>query len=205
MSSASKHNGKRNTRNSGHRGNSHGSPQGQPELAPSHSQAENNVAQRSSKSASHSSNHRSSQTHRGSSRAGSSSAHGQLNTGLQHQASFSYQPILSAGSAPSSASGAGSSSMQELPKSVRNAAPELRTAIRRKQNNESAKRSREKKKLEEAEMFRKMQENDTRIGHLEQQVEKLTAALMSEEEKAATRRHTPSSPSTSAGFYGDPF
>lgn len=109
--------------------------------------------------------------------------------------------------APSSHA-AGPSGGLELPSSVRNAPPELRTSIRRKQNNESAKRSRERKRAEEAEMRRKMEENDVRIQHLEKEVETLTAALLNDVDPAdgrSGRRNPPSSPSTKPGFYGDPF
>lgn len=77
----------------------------------------------------------------------------------------------------SSSTRMGPSSSQEVPDSVRTATPELRAAIRRKQNSESAKRSRERKKAEENEMRRKIEENSERISRLEKQVDSLAATL----------------------------
>lgn len=82
----------------------------------------------------------------------------------------------------------GPSSFEEVPHSVRNASPELRAAIRRKQNSESAKRSRERKKAEENEMHRKVKENSKRIFHLEKQVDDLAATLKAK--RKITRNET---------------
>lgn len=57
-------------------------------------------------------------------------------------------------------------------------------------------------------MMRKMQENDSRIKNLEDQIEHLTAALTDDDQddgRSNRRPNPPPSPSTKPGFYGDPF
>ncbi|PXF49634.1 hypothetical protein BWQ96_00512 [Gracilariopsis chorda] len=99
-----------------------------------------------------------------------------------------------------------------IPYSLKDAPPELRPAIKRKQNREHAKRSRERKRAEEEDMIRKLECNDARIRMLEQQVETLTEELRNDPAPNGMvpsarydRREVPSSPSTKPGFYGDPF
>lgn len=98
----------------------------------------------------------------------------------------------------------------ELPRSVRNAPIELRAAIRRRQNNESAKRSRERRKEERELMEKQYEENELRIGRLEKQVDDLSAVLMS---KPSSHKRDGASASRARGhgghggqdFYGVPF
>lgn len=70
-------------------------------------------------------------------------------------------------------------SPEQLPRSVRNAPKELRAAIRRRQNNESAKRSRERRRHEKELMEEKIRENELRLSSLERQVDDLADAIIS--------------------------
>ena len=79
-----------------------------------------------------------------------------------------------------------------LPRSVKHAPPELRAAIRRRQNNEASKRSRDKQRNEMQLMERKYNENEMRLKSLEEKVEELSAEL------SPKLRRKPS-------FYGAPF
>lgn len=85
-----------------------------------------------------------------------------------------------------------------LPRSTRNVPPELRAAIRRKQNNESAKRCRQRENAELDEMEMKYLQNKARIDILERQVEELAAELTTP--KVSRRKKL----SVSRGvYYGD--
>lgn len=65
-----------------------------------------------------------------------------------------------------------------LPDSVKNAPADLRAAIRKRQNSESARRSRERNRAEMEHMERKFEENKTRIKDLERTIDKLSSELM---------------------------
>lgn len=73
-----------------------------------------------------------------------------------------------------------------VPRSVRNAPSELRAVIRRRQNNESSKRCRERRMAELAYMQRKYKENHDRIRHLERTLCNLSVELF-----AAVASHDP--------------
>lgn len=64
-----------------------------------------------------------------------------------------------------------------LPNSVRNAPTEMRSAIRRKQNNESSRRSRARKKMKDTYMREVAEKNADRIAQLERQVNELERTL----------------------------
>lgn len=92
----------------------------------------------------------------------------------------------------------------------------MRIAIRRRQNNESAKRSREKKQEEAQEMFNQILDNSDRIEKLEKQVDELSSILKPKEHKSSTRKGKRSSGSSYAPYpdpgspsdkspFGDPF
>ena len=65
-----------------------------------------------------------------------------------------------------------------LPRSVRNQSPEMRTAIRRRQSTECARRKREKDAAQRDYMERKYAENQSRIDVLERKIEMLSAELV---------------------------
>lgn len=67
-----------------------------------------------------------------------------------------------------------------LPRSVRGQTPEMRTAIRRRQSTECARRKREKDAAERDYMERKYAENQMRIDDLERKINMLSAELMSD-------------------------
>lgn len=124
-------------------------------------------------------------------------------------------PASAAGSSSRHSPQGGSSKSRvkddHIPYSLKDAPPELRPAIKRKQNREHAKRSRERKRAEEEDMIRKLDFNDARIRMLEQQVETLTEELRTDPLHSEVphsrydKRDVPSSPTTKPGFYGDPF
>lgn len=64
-----------------------------------------------------------------------------------------------------------------VPRSVRHAPPELHAEIRRRQNVESARRSRNRDRSERDMMERKYEENQRRISKLEKAVDDLTKEL----------------------------
>lgn len=70
-----------------------------------------------------------------------------------------------------------SSSDEGLPRSVRGAAPELRRQIRKRQNSESAKRCRQRKKLETARQSEEMLHQARTVARLEACVATLAARL----------------------------
>lgn len=88
----------------------------------------------------------------------------------------------------------------DLPKSVKHAPAELRAAIRRRQNNEASKRSRDKQRAEMEMMEKKYNENETRLKLLEKQVEELSAEL-----STRTHRNNGGGSSRRDGYYGEPF
>lgn len=67
---------------------------------------------------------------------------------------------------------------QAIPRSVRNAPPELRAEIRRNQNNESRRRGTERMRREQEMMERKYAENEARLDELTKQVDELSSELM---------------------------
>lgn len=67
-----------------------------------------------------------------------------------------------------------------LPRSVRNAPKDQRAAIRRRQNNESALRCRERKREEQQLMERQYNENQSRIDYLEKTVDEIVSVLASD-------------------------
>lgn len=64
-----------------------------------------------------------------------------------------------------------------LPRSVRGQPPELRTAIRRRQSAESARRRRERDATEMEKMERKVAENQRMMDALERTIDELSAEL----------------------------
>lgn len=68
-------------------------------------------------------------------------------------------------------------SSPDLPRSVRNASPDMRSAIRRQQNNESSRRSRARKRQEDEQIRVQVKIGEGRIKELEKQVSDLESTL----------------------------
>lgn len=66
---------------------------------------------------------------------------------------------------------------EDLPRSLRNAPLELRPAIRRRQNSESARRCRERKREEEKQIEQRFRNQESRLSSLEQKLDCLTNEL----------------------------
>ena len=104
------------------------------------------------------------------------------------------------------------SSRESLPSSVRNAPSGLRAAIRRKQNNESAKRCRERRNVEREMVRARYEESVARIARIESVLEEISATTGNKAAADAVQRsrriadgsarNRASDPSK---FYGDPF
>lgn len=89
--------------------------------------------------------------------------------------------------APSSKPGA-------LPKSVKNAPPHLRAAIRLNQNKESAQRVRDRKRAEEKALQEKIRKNNEKLAELERRAQNLTDVLVKRQKRnaqAAARKGKP--------------
>lgn len=159
-----------------------------------------------SKKTSSSHHHDGSGSSKGSSRSVPTSHH--RNTAKSSRGASHHSGAHRGTSHGSGASNSGSTS-QDLPRSVRNAPADLRPAIRRRQNNESAKRSREKKREEDAEMQEVFDQNSERIQQLEKQVDDLTTMLSVK--RSMKKRHDsqrkPEYPDggDGSGFFGIPF
>lgn len=99
------------------------------------------------------------------------------------------------------------SSESRLPNGVRHRPPEMRKSIRRKQNNDSAKRGREKKRMETNEIRTAVRDNNHRIKKLENQVEDLEATLRAKRKarKSKTDTNNPGEFFQREKFFGDPF
>ncbi|CAN8064887.1 unnamed protein product [Agarophyton chilense] len=91
----------------------------------------------------------------------------------------------------------------KIPYSLKDAPAELRPAIKRKQNREHARRSRERKRTEEEKMTQTVHMNASRIRMLETQIQVLTEELFNGDKQGASKSER--SPNTEQGFYGDPF
>lgn len=101
--------------------------------------------------------------------------------------------------------------LDNLPRGVRHRPPEMRTEIRRKQNNDSAKRGRERRRVENEEIKSQVKNNTQRIKKLENQVGDLEATLK-EKRKTKKRGKDKGSAGTEPGeffeqqkFFGDAF
>lgn len=105
-----------------------------------------------------------------------------------------------------------SSSDQTLPKTVRNMPPEVRTAVRRKQNNEAKKRFREKQNVSDREMRVMVKDNDVEIERLQMHVsglEKRLEGIRSEKDKRKGQKKAVLEGKgeffEKSSFFGEPF
>lgn len=90
--------------------------------------------------------------------------------------SYTHSSSSSSSSSKTRPSGV-SSPTSVIPKSVRGAPPEMRLAIRRKQNSESMRRQRAKQRAEEDEMEMLLRENQARMARLEKRVENIETVV----------------------------
>lgn len=126
--------------------------------------------------------------------------------------------VVPSSSRPHHAVSPSSSQHRSSSAQVHDSSSEMRIAVRRKQNNESAKRCRERRKVEEKELQNQCRENSVLIQQLETHVQNLEAVLTEKRRTKGKRVNTAQkkkgeSSSSSTGeyfephqrFFGDPF
>lgn len=136
-------------------------------------------------------------------------------TGSQDDSSSrSYRSSSVGSSAMNSSTSSAQVDVEKLPRSVRYQSPEARLAIRRRQNNESAKRGRDRRREEKEEMSSFLTENNERIKKLESQVDDLEETLRAKSNArkqgkgksgGASRKPRPGEFFEEEKFFGDPF